>query len=118
MPRSTPGPVTRRRHKKTLRLARGFYGRKKNNFRLAKEQLRKSLRRAWIDRRRKKRDARSLWQIRINAAARENGVSYSRFIDALKKAGSLLNRKVLSEMALHDPEGFALITRQVAPGKP
>ncbi|KGG80353.1 50S ribosomal protein L20 [Caloranaerobacter azorensis] len=96
----------RKRHKKILKLAKGYYGAKSKQFRPANEAVMRALRFAYIGRKLRKRDFRKLWISRINAAARLNGMSYSRFINGLKKANIEINRKMLSEMAIHDPEGF------------
>ncbi|HYN21653.1 MAG TPA: 50S ribosomal protein L20 [Thermoanaerobaculia bacterium] len=97
------------RRKKILGLAKGFYGTKSKSHRMAKQAVDKSLGYAYRDRRQKKRDMRGLWIIRINAAARLNGLSYSRLIAGLKAAGSTLDRKVLADIAVHDAAGFAAI---------
>jgi len=98
---------TRKRHRKMLKLAKGYFGAKSKLFKMAKQAVMKSLNYAYNDRRLKKRDFRSLWIARINAAARINGLSYSRFISGLKKSGIELNRKVLADMAVNDAAGFA-----------
>ncbi|EFN2999578.1 50S ribosomal protein L20, partial [Campylobacter jejuni] len=103
------GVVRRRRHKKVLKLARGFYSGRRKHFRKAKEQLERSLVYAYRDRRRKKRDFRRLWIVRINAACRLNDLSYSRFINGLKKAGIELDRKILADLAMNDAAAFAKI---------
>ncbi len=104
--------VRRRRHKKVLKLARGFYSGRRKHFRKAKEQLERSLVYAYRDRRRKKRDFRRLWIVRINAACRLNDISYSRFMNALKKANIELDRKVLADLAMNDLNAFAKIVEQ------
>lgn len=109
MARVKTGVVRRRRHKKLLKLARGFYSGRRKHFRKAKEQLERSLVYAYRDRRRKKRDFRRLWIIRINAACRLNDLSYSRFMNGLKKAGIELDRKVLADMAMNDAAAFAKV---------
>ncbi|EPI8309756.1 50S ribosomal protein L20, partial [Campylobacter jejuni] len=96
-------------HKKVLKLARGFYSGRRKHFRKAKEQLERSLVYAYRDRRRKKRDFRRLWIVRINAACRLNDLSYSRFINGLKKAGIELDRKILADLAMNDAAAFAKI---------
>lgn len=111
MARVKTGVVRRRRHKKILKLARGFYSGRRKHFRKAKEQLERSLVYAYRDRRRKKRDFRRLWIVRINAACRLNDLSYSRFINGLKKAGIELDRKILADLAMNDAAAFAKITR-------
>ncbi|EDO9961670.1 50S ribosomal protein L20 [Campylobacter jejuni] len=109
MARVKTGVVRRRRHKKVLKLARGFYSGRRKHFRKAKEQLERSLVYAYRDRRRKKRDFRRLWIVRINAACRLNDLSYSRFINGLKKAGIELDRKILADLAMNDAATFAKI---------
>ncbi len=106
------GTVRRRRHKKILKLAKGFYSGRRKHFRKAKEQLERSLVYAYRDRRQKKRDFRKLWIIRINAACRLNDISYSRFIHGLKKAGIELDRKILADLAMNEPENFAKIVEK------
>ena len=112
MARVKTGVVRRRRHKKILKLAKGFYSGRRKHFRKAKEQLERSLVYAYRDRRNKKRDFRRLWIVRINAACRLNGMSYSRFINALDKANIQLDRKILADMAMNDPEAFATVVKQ------
>ncbi len=107
------GVVRRRRHKKILKLARGFYSGRRKHFRKAKEQLERSMCYAFRDRKQKKRDFRSLWIVRINAACRINGMSYSKFMHGLKLANIELDRKILADMAMNDPQSFAK-TIQVA----
>ena len=106
------GTVRRRRHKKILKMAKGFYSGRRKHFRKAKEQVERSLVYAFRDRKQKKRDFRKLWIIRINAACRLNDISYSRFINGLKKAGIELDRKVLADLAMNEPETFAKIVEQ------
>ncbi len=106
MPRVKGGYKTRRRRKKRIKLAKGQYGAKGRLFRSATESVDKGQTYAFVGRRRRKRDFRSLWVARISAAVRQHGLTYSRFINALKKAHVMLDRKVLSEMAIHDPAGF------------
>mgnify|MGYP001119821445 CR=1 FL=1 len=107
MARVKGGPVTRRRHKKILKLARGYRGAKSKLFRVANQQVMKSLNYAYIHRRLRKRDFRKLWITRINAAARSNGLSYNRFMNGLKKAGVGVNRKMLAELAVNDAPAFS-----------
>ncbi|MDE5591861.1 MAG: 50S ribosomal protein L20 [Helicobacter sp.] len=109
MARVKTGIVRRRRHKKILKLARGFYGARHKHFRKAKEQLERSLCYAFRDRKQKKRDFRKLWIVRINAACRMNAISYSRFMFGLKKAGIVLDRKILADIAMNEPENFTKI---------
>lgn len=106
MPRVKRGPTARKRRKKILKLAKGYYGSKKGLFRVANQQVMKSLAYAYRDRRQRKRDFRKLWITRINAAARLNGLSYSRFINGLKKANVSINRKMLADMAVNDRSSF------------
>ncbi|MEK7294859.1 MAG: 50S ribosomal protein L20 [Nitrospirota bacterium] len=110
MPRVKGGYKTRRRRKKRLKLAKGQYGAKSKLFRTATESVDKGQAYAYTGRRHRKRDFRSLWVARINAAVRAHGLTYGRFINALKRAHVVLDRKVLSEMAIHDPEGFEKLT--------
>ena len=107
MPRAKRGFKARRRRNKVLKQASGYRGGRSKLFRTAQEAVDKGLQYAYKDRRLKKRDFRSLWIMRINAAVREAGLSYSRFINALKKAGVLLDRKVLSDIAIQDTLGFS-----------
>jgi large subunit ribosomal protein L20 len=109
MPRVKGSVATRARRKKILKLAKGYVGSKHRLFRTAKQQVMKSLMYAYRDRRQCKRDFRKLWIIRINAAAREQGLSYSRFMSGLKKANIELNRKMLAELAVTDGEAFGNI---------
>jgi large subunit ribosomal protein L20 len=103
------GIVTRRRHKKIIKMASGYYGTRHNLFRRANEAMLKSLWYAYRDRRTRKRDLRRLWIARINAAARQNGTTYSRLIHAMKQANIKLNRKVLADIAVRDPKAFSAI---------
>jgi large subunit ribosomal protein L20 len=112
MPRAKGGPKTRARHKKRLKLAKGYYGAKSKLFRSATEAVDKAQQYAYRDRRNKKRDFRRLWITRITAACRTHGMLYSRFINALKKAGIELDRKVLSDMAIQDPSGFGKLVEK------
>ena len=106
------GTVRRKRHKKILKMAKGFYSGRRKHFRKAKEQIERSLVYAFRDRKQKKRDFRKLWIVRINAACRLNDISYSRFINGLKKAGIELDRKILADLAMNEPETFAKIVEQ------
>jgi len=112
MPRVKTGVVRRRRHKKVLKLARGFYSARHKHFRKAKEQLERSLVYAFRDRKQKKREFRKLWIIRINAACRLNGMSYSVFMNGLKRANIELDRKILADMAMNDAAAFTVLTAQ------
>lgn len=107
MARVKRGVTTHARHKKVLKQAKGYRGRSKNCFRVAIQKVEKGLQYAYRDRRNKKRDFRALWIQRINAAVRDHGLVYSTFMDGLRKAGIELNRKALSEIAIHNPESFA-----------
>jgi len=111
MARVKRGNKRTQRRKKILSLAKGYYGTKSKAHRIAKLAVDKSLGFAYRDRRQKKRQLRSLWIVRINAAAREHGLSYSRFISGLKAAGSSLDRKVLADLAVEDPSGFAALAQ-------
>ena len=104
--------MTRKRRKKIIKLAKGYWGNKKNHFKVANEQVMKSLRYAYVGRKLKKRDFRRLWISRINAACKMNGINYSRFMNGLKKAGIELNRKMLSELAIADAAGFTALVEQ------
>ena len=107
MARVKRGPKRKDRRKKILGLAKGFYGMKSKSHRIAKQAVDKALSYAYRDRRQKKRQLRSLWIVRINAAAHLHGLSYSRLIAGLKAAGSELDRKILADIAVRDPQGFA-----------
>jgi large subunit ribosomal protein L20 len=107
MPRVKGGTVTRARRKKVIKLAKGYYGSKHTLFKVANQQVMKSLMYAYRDRRQKKRDFRKLWITRINAAARMNGLSYSRLMHGLKVAGIEVNRKMLADLAVSDEKAFA-----------
>jgi large subunit ribosomal protein L20 len=106
------GIVRRRRHKKILKMAKGFYSGRRKHFRKAKEQVERSLVYAFRDRRQKKRDFRRLFIIRINAGCRLNGINYSRFINGLKKANIELDRKILADLAMNNPETFAKVVEE------
>ena len=103
------GTVGHAKHKKVLKAAKGFYGRRKNTIRIAKQAVEKSLQYAYRDRKNRKRNFRALWIQRINAAVREHGLTYGRFIDGLNKAGIEIDRKVLSDLAIHEPQAFAAL---------
>ncbi len=107
MARVKRGVTSHAKHKKVFKAAKGFYGRRKNTIRIAKQAVEKSMQYATRDRRAKKRTFRALWIQRLNAAVRTHGLTYSRFIDGLGKAGIEVDRKVLSEMAIHEPAAFA-----------
>ncbi|KAB8138171.1 50S ribosomal protein L20 [Gracilibacillus oryzae] len=112
MPRVKGGTVTRKRRKRILKLAKGYYGAKHSLFKTAKQQVMKSGQYAYRDRRQKKRDFRKLWIARINAAARLNDLSYSRFMHGLKLAGIEVNRKMLADLAINDDKAFASLAEQ------
>lgn len=112
MPRVKGGTVTRKRRKRILKLAKGYYGAKHLLFKTAKEQVMKSYTYAYRDRRQKKRDFRKLWITRINAAARMNGLSYSVFMNGLKVAGIEVNRKMLADLAVNDVNAFAALAAE------
>ena len=109
MARVKRGVTAHAKHKKVLKAAKGFYGRRKNTIRTAKAAVDKSLQYAYRDRKARKRNFRALWVQRINAATREHGLTYGRFIDGLNKAGIEIDRKVLSDMAIHEPQAFAAL---------
>jgi large subunit ribosomal protein L20 len=109
MPRTKGGPKTRRRHKKTMKQAKGFVGGRRKTYRQARETVERGLTYAYRDRKVKKRDLRSLWIVRINAAARANGLSYSQLVAGLRAAGIEVDRKILAALAVDDPKAFAEI---------
>ncbi|MFP4520313.1 MAG: 50S ribosomal protein L20 [Oceanicaulis sp.] len=112
MARVSSGPARHARKKKVIDQAKGYYGRRKNTFRVANQAVEKAGQYAYRDRRAKKRVFRSLWIQRINAGARLNGLTYATFMNGLKKAGVELDRKVLSDIAIHEPEAFASLAEQ------
>ncbi|MEG3790048.1 50S ribosomal protein L20 [Lysobacter sp. CCNWLW3] len=112
MARVKRGVTARRRHKKILKQAKGYYHARRKVFRVAKQAVTKALQYAYIGRKQKKRNFRSLWITRINAAARINGMSYSRFMNGLLKSGITLDRKVLADIAVHDATGFAALAEK------
>ncbi|QSX78295.1 50S ribosomal protein L20 [Agrilutibacter solisilvae] len=112
MARVKRGVTARRRHKKILKQAKGYYNARRKVFRVAKQAVTKALQYAYIGRKQKKRNFRSLWITRINAAARINGMSYSRFMNGLLKSGITLDRKVLADIAVHDAAGFAALAEK------
>lgn len=111
MARVKRGVNAKKRHNNILKQAKGYFGAKSKLFRTANQAVMKSLNYSYIGRKQRKRDFRKLWITRINAAARINGMSYSKFISGLKKANVNINRKMLSEMAINDPEGFAKLVQ-------
>ena len=117
MARVKNGAVTKARHKKVLKEAKGYFGSKHRLYKSAKEQLMHSGQYAFRDRKQKKRDFRKLWITRINAACRQNDISYSRFIEGLNKAGVEVNRKMLSEIAINDPKMFSEFVKIAKDGK-
>ena len=117
MARVRSSVVTKARHKKVLKQAKGYFGSKHRLYKTAKEQLMHSGQYAYRDRKQKKREFRKLWITRINAACRQNDISYSRFIEVLTKAGVLVNRKMLSEIAINDPKAFTELVKVARDGK-
>ena len=112
MARVKRGLMRQKRHRKVIARAKGYFQRKKNVFKNAHEQVMKSGQYAFRDRRQRKRDFRQLWVVRISAACRENGVKYSQLIDGMTKKGLQVNRKMLSELAIHDPKAFSALVKQ------
>ena len=112
MARVKRGVTARRRHKKIIKLAKGYYNARRKVFRVAKQAVTKAAQYAYIGRKQRKRQFRSLWIVRINAAARNHGLSYSRLINGLLKAGVTLDRKALADIAIHDPIAFGAIAEQ------
>ena len=115
MPRAKNGPATLARRKKVLKKAKGYFGNKSRLFRYAKDAVERAGKYAYRDRRQRKRQFRRLWIVRINAAAREHGLSYSRFIAGLKEAGIEVDRKVLADIAMHEKDTFAALAKRVQP---
>jgi large subunit ribosomal protein L20 len=113
MPRATNSPASRKRHKKTLKYARGYFGNKSKLFRYAKDAVQHAWQYAYAARKKKKGDRRSLWIIRLNAACRAQDISYSRFIEGLHAANITLDRKVLSDLAIRDEVAFTAVVNQV-----
>ena len=118
MARVKRGVTAHARHKKVLKAAKGYYGRRKNTIRIAKQAVEKAMQYAYRDRKNKKRTFRALWIQRLNAAVREHGLTYSRLIDGLTKAGIEVDRKVLSDIAIREPEAFAAIVAQAKAALP
>ncbi len=112
MARVSSGPASHARHKKVIKQAKGYYGRRKNTFRVAKQAVEKAAQYSYRDRRVRKRMFRRLWITRINAAARQNGLTYGVFMNGLKEAGVELDRKVLADLAVHEPDAFAALVKQ------
>ena len=113
MPRANSSVPRKTKHKKIIKQAKGYFGTRKSNYRTAKDAVQKGLQYAYRDRRQKKRVFRKLWIARINAAARLNGMSYSKFIYSLKEKNVALDRKVLADMAVNDPEGFSELVNSI-----
>ena len=118
MPRVKRGTVRRAKRKKLLGLAKGYYANKSKLYRAAKESVDTALKYAFVGRRRKKRDFRRLWVVRINAAAREHGLTYGQLISGLKAAGVTLDRKMLADMAVTQPQAFASLAQRAQQAKP
>ena len=113
MPRSTNAVASRARRKKVLKMAKGYFGARKNVYTVAKNAVEKGLQYAYIGRKLRKRQFRSLWIMRINAAARQHGMSYSQFMGKLSKSGIELNRKVLADLAMNHPEAFKAVVDKI-----
>ncbi|MCL2038897.1 MAG: 50S ribosomal protein L20 [Bacteroidetes bacterium] len=113
MPRSVPKVASKARRKKVLKLAKGFWGRRKNVWTIAKNHVEKGLTHAYVSRKLRKREYRNLWIVRINAAARENGTNYSCLMHAIKKNNVCMNRKILADFAMNQPNVFAAIVKKV-----
>jgi large subunit ribosomal protein L20 len=118
MARVKRGVAAHAKHKKVIKAAKGYYGRRKNTIRIAKQAVEKAMQYAYRDRKNRKRTFRALWIQRLNAAVREHGLTYSRFIDGLGKAGIEVDRKVLSDIAIREPEAFAAIVAQAKAALP
>jgi large subunit ribosomal protein L20 len=118
MARVKRGVTSHAKHKKVLKAAKGYYGRRKNTIRIAKQAVEKAMQYAYRDRKNRKRTFRALWIQRLNAAVREHGLTYSRFIDGLGKAGIEVDRKVLSDLAIREPEAFRAIVEQAKAALP
>ena len=118
MARVKRGVTAHAKHKKVLKAAKGYYGRRKNTIRVAKQSMEKAQQYAFRDRKRRKRSFRALWIQRLNAAVRPFGLNYSKFIDGLSKAGLTLDRKVLSDLAIHEPAAFQVIVEKAKAALP
>ena len=116
MPRATQAAARKKRKKKIFKAAKGYFGGRKNLYKTAKDAVEKGWEHAYRDRKKKKRTFRRLWITRINAAARENELSYSRFMNGLKQAGVELDRKVLADLAVHSPEAFSALADRAKEG--
>ena len=114
MPRANSTVPRKKKHKKIIKSAKGYFGTRKSNYRTAKDAVQKALQYSYRDRRAKKRDFRKLWIIRINAAARTHGLSYSKFICSLKENQIEINRKSLAHMAVHEPESFSELIKKIS----
>ena len=114
MPRANSSVPRHKKHRKIIKLAKGYYGARKSNFKSAKDAVEKSMQYSYRDRRNKKRAFRRLWIVRINAAVRQYGLSYSKFISLLKEKEIMINRKALAYMAVHDPDGFSDIVKSLS----
>ena len=118
MARVKRGVTSHAKHKKVLKAAKGYYGRRKNTIRVAKQAVEKAMQYAYRDRKVRKRNFRALWIQRLNAAVREHGLTYSRFIDGLTKAGVGVDRKVLADLAMHEPAAFNAVVEKVKAALP
>jgi large subunit ribosomal protein L20 len=116
MPRSTSAPARNKRKKKLMKVAKGYFGGRKNLYRTAKDAVERGWEHAYRDRKKKKRTFRALWIARINAAVREHDMSYSRFINGLKEVGVELDRKAMADLAVHNPEAFAALVDRAREG--
>lgn len=112
MPRAKSGVARKKRHKKVLKLAKGYWGRRSKWFRRANETVMRALRYNYRDRKVRKREFRQLWIVRINAAARDNGLSYSKFVNGLNRANIQIDRKVLADLAVNDPQAFSAVAEK------
>src|ERR1700684_3293582 len=118
MARVKRGVTAHARHKKVIKAAKGYYGRRKNTIRVAKQAVEKAMQYAYRDRKVRKRNFRALWIQRLNGAVREHGLTYSRFIDGLLKAGIAVDRKVLADLAMNEPEAFGAVVAQAKAALP
>ncbi|MBV8183712.1 MAG: 50S ribosomal protein L20 [Hyphomicrobiales bacterium] len=118
MARVKRGVTSHAKHKKVIKAAKGYYGRRKNTIRVAKQAVEKAMQYAYRDRKVRKRNFRALWIQRLNAAVREHGLTYSRFIDGLTKAGVGVDRKVLADLAMHEPAAFNAVVEKVKAALP
>ncbi|MBV8446965.1 MAG: 50S ribosomal protein L20 [Hyphomicrobiales bacterium] len=118
MARVKRGVTSHAKHKKVIKAAKGYYGRRKNTIRVAKQAVEKAMQYAYRDRKVRKRNFRALWIQRLNAAVREHGLTYSRFIDGLTKAGVGVDRKVLADLAMHEPAAFSAVVEKAKAALP